>query len=98
MSDFVQLPDASTTRGRDLERIDDAWMLRTTTRERITLHNPRTDHVFELWTDHVHDYMSDITGRTGGFLILRSQVSLSRRGVFVEPIQSLPTRLEVANH
>jgi hypothetical protein len=74
--------------GQDLERIDDAWMLQTATRDRINLHNPRTDHLFELGTDHIREFMTDFTGRTGGFLLLKSQVFLSRRGVFVDPLQS----------
>lgn len=72
--------------GQDLERIDDAWTLQTATRERINLSNPRTAHMFELGTDHVREYMTDITGRTDGFLILKSQISLSRLHVSVEPL------------
>ncbi len=75
--------------GQDLERIDDAWMLQTATREQINFQNPRTGHVFVIGTDHVREYMTDITGGTGGFMILKSQVSLSRRGVFVEPLLAL---------
>jgi hypothetical protein len=75
--------------GLDLEQIDDAWMLQTATKEQINFQNPRTGHVLVIGTDHVREYMTDFTGQTGGFMILKSQISLSRRGVFVEPILEL---------
>lgn len=76
--------------GVDLDRIDDAWLITDPSKESLTLQNPRSGQNVILGTDHVREYMTDPTGRSDGFLILKSQVILhDPRGFSVEPfIQS----------
>jgi hypothetical protein len=71
--------------GVELSRIDDEWMLTQATRDELNLENLRTKHNVQLGTDHVREYMTD-SGRSDGFLILKSQIVLFARGVAVEPL------------
>jgi hypothetical protein len=77
------------TRG-ELPPIDDARQVTSVSREEINLCNPRTAHNLRLGTDHVREYMTDPDG-TDGLLILKSQVTLTRTQVSVEPLFAPPT-------
>jgi hypothetical protein len=71
--------------GIDLAQIDDVWLITQASREELELRNTRTDHIVQLGTDHVREYMTD-TGRTDGIFKLKSQVFLFARGLAVEPL------------
>ena len=73
--------------GRELERLDDVWIIiPNPPGDKITLRNTSTDHILEIGTDHIREYMTD-PGGTDGFLKLKSQIIiLQGRGVFVEPL------------
>jgi hypothetical protein len=71
--------------GVELPQIDDVWSLTQASRDELNLQNNRTYHNVQLGTDHVREYMTD-SGRTDGFLILKSQIFLFARGVAVEPL------------
>lgn len=74
----------------ELPQIDDKWILTDASREKLELRNPRTDHIIELGTDHVREYMSD-AGRSDGVFILKSQIFLFARGSAVEPLAQTAT-------
>jgi hypothetical protein len=64
--------------GIELPQIDDVWLVTSAPKGEMNLENTRTGH-------NVREYMTDI-GRTDGFLILKSQVTLYARGYAVEPL------------
>jgi hypothetical protein len=72
--------------GRELDAADDAWLVQEVSRSRVVFLNPRTAHVLPLGTDHVREYLTDASGRTDGFLILKSQVIIQTTGISVEPL------------
>ncbi len=72
-------------RGIELLQIDDVWLITQASREELELRNTRTDHIVQLGTDHVREYMTD-TGRADGIFRLRSQIFLFARGLAVEPL------------
>lgn len=71
--------------GIELPQIDDLWSIDPTSREELNLRNNRTQHIVQLGTDHVREYMTD-KGQSDGFLILKSQIFLFALGVAVEPL------------
>src|SRR5260370_21791755 len=72
--------------GRELEAVDDAWLVQEVSHSRIVFLNPRTAHVLPLGTDHVREYLTDASGRTDGFLTLKSQIIIQTTGISVEPL------------
>jgi hypothetical protein len=73
--------------GTELEPIDDSYIIVDANRDEITLRNPRTSHVFPIGTDHIREFLSDLTGGTDGFLNLKSQIILYAQNVAVEPLE-----------
>jgi hypothetical protein len=61
------------------------WRLTGLTDRALTLQNTTTGHVLPLPFDHVWEYRENIVGRPP-FLILRSQVCITRADVFLKPI------------
>lgn len=61
--------------GSELPKIDDVWLVADASREKLELRNTRTDHIVELGTDHVREYMTDL-GRTEGIFKLKCQIFL----------------------
>jgi hypothetical protein len=73
--------------GVELERIDDSWLVTDSSKDSLSLQNPRSGQNVDLGLDHVREYMTDPTGRSDGFLILKSQVFLhDPRGFSVQPL------------
>jgi hypothetical protein len=60
----------------EMEDTDDAWLIKQVARDRIILHNPRTDHHVTLGTDHIREYLSDTPGKSDGFIRLKSEILL----------------------
>jgi hypothetical protein len=76
-------------RGFDLEPIDEAWSIESATKCQLTLRSQRSGQGVVIGTDHVREFMTDtnISPRSDGFLILKSQVSLfAPRGFSVQPL------------
>lgn len=78
--------------GSEPPPIEDVVLIRAASPGELELFIPRTHHHFKLGTDHIREYMTDRTGGSGGFLHLKSQISLSHRGVSVEPLDQTPPR------
>ena len=74
--------------GSELPPIDDVVVIRSASQKEINFFIPRTHHLFNLGTDHVREFMTDRTGGSGGFLHLKSQIIVRRRGVSAEPLCS----------
>jgi hypothetical protein len=75
--------------GVELERVDDIWRVIASSRDSITLQNPRSRQYVDLGADHVREYMTD-PGRSDGFLILKSQILLlDPRGFRLEPLADI---------
>jgi hypothetical protein len=73
-------------RGVELSPIDDKWVIVHSSREEITLLNPRTDQNMRMGTDHVREYMTDL-GQSDGIFQLKSQLFLFRKQLQrLEPI------------
>jgi hypothetical protein len=72
-------------KGKELAQIDDVWLITLASREKLELRNTRTDHILQLGTDHVREYMTD-AGRTDGIFKLKSQIFLLARGLAVRPL------------
>jgi hypothetical protein len=72
--------------GQELLPIDDRWLIENCSKEKVTLVNPRTNHVLTLGADHIKEYMTDHEGGSDGFLVLKSQVILKGCGVYAEPL------------
>jgi hypothetical protein len=73
-------------RGRELEQLDDLWMIMEASKAVITLHNIRTEHRVPIGTDHVREYLSDASKLSDGILVLKSEILLEGKSVSVEPI------------
>jgi hypothetical protein len=73
--------------GTELEPMDDCYLIQDASRDEITLRNTRTSHVFPVGTDHIREFLSDVTGGTDGFLNLKSQITLYAMDVTVEPLE-----------
>ncbi len=71
---------------RELEPMDDTYLITETDRQHVTVRNTRTDHQFPVNNDHIREFLSDSTGRTHGFFILKSQIILQYRSVWLEPL------------
>jgi hypothetical protein len=72
--------------GEELEQIDDSWPIMSSSRDSLTLQNPRSGQNVDLGADHVREYITD-PGRSDGFLILKSQIILhDPRGFSLEPV------------
>jgi hypothetical protein len=72
--------------GAELPPIDDIWIIQSTSKDEITLANPRTGHSFPLGMDQIREYLTDRVDRSDAFLVLKSQIILKGRGVSVEPL------------
>jgi hypothetical protein len=75
--------------GVELEQIDDSWPIMASSRDSLTLQNPRSGQNVDLGVDHIREYLTD-PGRSDGFLILKSQIFLhDPRGFRLEPLASV---------
>lgn|GEM_PF-4018133 len=73
--------------GVDLPQIDDVWLVTQSSGGELNLLNPRSSQNVPLGMDHVREYMTDSSGRSDGFLKLKSQIFLfAPRGASVEPL------------
>ena len=61
------------------------WILRSVKNGVATLYQGGLSYTLPLGLDHIHDYLSD-SGRSDGFLRLRSQVIMRGNECFVEPL------------
>jgi hypothetical protein len=75
--------------GQELPPLDDRWLIESTSKEKLKLVNPRTNHVVTLGADHIREYMTDYSGGSDGFLVLKSQIILKGTSVHVEPLVSV---------
>ena len=66
-------------------RLDDTWRIRGGSSDGITLSNIGTGHFFELPFDSIVEYRQNLPGEPA-YLILKSQVLMTRNHVFIEPI------------
>lgn len=75
--------------GRELEQLDDDWIMAAVTDDGVRILNPRTGHATTLGRDHVHHYTSNPdrsqTGIKHGFLTLNVQISLCGTNLTIEP-------------
>lgn len=70
----------------ELRRIDDTWIVWSASSEALELHNLRTRDTIQLGTDQVREYLS-VPGRSEGFLLLKSQIIVSRNAqAIVKPL------------
>jgi len=65
--------------------VDDDWIVIEASREVLAIENERTQHIARIGTDHVLEFRTG-DGRIHGFLILKSLIYLSPRGVRFEPV------------
>jgi hypothetical protein len=72
--------------GRELQPMNDIYLITEADRQHVTVRNTRTDHQFPINNDHIREFLSDSTGRTRGLFILKSQIILQYRGVWLEPL------------
>jgi len=75
----------SEASGKELEHIDDVWLIEDVSPDGVRLSNGRTGHNVVLKDDHIHEYRSDSSSKGDGFLLLHSQVQLKGRDATVEP-------------
>jgi hypothetical protein len=61
------------------------WLVTARSKNALSLQNTTTGHSLELTNDHIHEYLENLPGRPG-FLILKSQVQITRNDVRIEPI------------
>jgi|SRR5579871_1405642 len=69
-----------------LDPIDDLWLVLRAGREGIRVKNLRTSHTLELAGDQIHDYRTDPSGRSFGFIDLNGQMWLRGHDAGVEPL------------
>jgi hypothetical protein len=69
-----------------LPQIDDNWFVHEAGRDGATIENPRTDHKLTLGADQIHDFRTDPSGRSFGFLNLNGQAWLRGNEAGVEPL------------
>jgi len=76
------LPIRRGPKAEQLESIDDPWRLEAIlpSPTRVRLSNIRTHHFVELQSDNVRSFQSP------DFLLLRCQLTISARGIDIEPI------------
>ena len=72
--------------GWELGPMDDTYVITEADKQRVTVRNTRTDHQFRINNDHIREFLSDSSGLTAGFFILKSQIFLLYRGVWLEPL------------
>ena len=72
--------------GVEVSPIDDWWHIENASKASLRLINPRTSHILHLGLDHIKEYMTDSTGGSDGFLVLKSQVILKGTAIYVEPL------------
>lgn len=69
--------------GRELPPMDDTYLITEAHRQHLMVRNTRTDHQFPVNNDHIYEFLSDSTGRTRGVFILKSQIVLQYRSVWL---------------
>jgi hypothetical protein len=79
---FATPPDR-VPRGR-LGRLDDTWIIMPAEGDAIELRNS-TGHFIVLPTDNVVEYRKNLSGQPP-FLILKSQIYMTRNKIIMEPI------------
>jgi hypothetical protein len=72
--------------GGELDPRDDLWIIQDVCRARINLLNVESNDVVPLGTDHVREYLSDVSGQSDGFLTLKSEILIQSGGISVEPL------------
>ena len=70
--------------GRLLDRSDRLWFVKDASSDGLTIQNP-FGHMLTLARDQIHDYRSDPSGKSDGFLMLHGKPWVKRREVGVEP-------------
>lgn len=73
-----------------LPQIDDNWFVLEAGRDGATIENPRTDHKLTLGADQIHDFRTDPSGMSFGFLNLNGQAWLRGNEAGVEPLPYHP--------
>jgi hypothetical protein len=71
--------------GQMLEYRDDVWLVQDASPDGVTLSNARSGHTIFLNHDHIHEYRSDCSGESNGFLLLQSEIRLKGKKATVEP-------------
>ena len=75
--------------GRELEQIDDDWIIQEVSDDGVKVSNLRTSHFTTLGRDHIHHFTSNpdrsVSGIKHGFLILNVQVLLRGSALSIEP-------------
>lgn len=75
-----------------MDELDDDWIICSVADEGATLSNTRTSHLLLLPYDQIREFMADPRRDVGdvkhGFLRLKVQVTITPRGVTVEPLWS----------
>jgi hypothetical protein len=72
--------------GNQLPQMDNLWFVLDADRNGATIQNSATDHKLTLGADQIHDFRTDPSGRSFGFLNLNGQVWLRGNEGGVEPL------------
>jgi hypothetical protein len=72
--------------GKELERLDDIWLIQGISRDSLTLRNTRTEHLVPIGSDHIREFLTDKSGQSDGFLRLKSEIIIQGREVSLEPL------------
>jgi hypothetical protein len=83
--------------GQELEETDDTWFVEEADQRGVSLRNDRTDHKLSLNPDNIVEYQTDPPEAKRGFLLLKTEVFLQGRRLWVEPRDPMggPTRVPV---
>lgn len=77
--------------GRELDLPEETWIVQEVVRDRIILRSSRTHESVTMGTDHIREYITDLLGKTDGFLRLKSQILMEPSGIAVEPLDDRGT-------
>ncbi|MGO9440700.1 MAG: hypothetical protein ACLPXM_09160 [Terriglobales bacterium] len=71
--------------GLELPPIDNIWIVRDADGHGVVIENSGFGHTLKLAADQLHDFRSDPSGKSFGFLILHGQIWVRGREGGIEP-------------
>jgi hypothetical protein len=72
--------------GNELEQSDHSWFVKDVNSDGLTVQNAGFGHLLTLAPDQIHDYRTDPSGESFGFLVLHGRVWVKGREAGVEPL------------
>lgn len=71
-----------------LKRVSELWFVENVTENSLEISNQATGHSKQIGFDHVKEFMTDPQFESYGILILKSQVIIDDKTVYIEPVIS----------